>query len=728
MRSSELWGTTIYNSNSVFYANSGLGLCGPADDESVELYQDTAQGCIDGSGALYTRTAGILDAYGEWEIIISTQTIGALSLATDVIIRFIYDGAHSYSIVVSGDNYYLKKDAATLISFTRSQATEDVTLKVTRTAAGLFELFSNTVSKGTATDNTYTTCQSISLGIGYWNNHYQYSPSLSTVKYCGGISSIRIPSNISHNMGATGKSLLYDNKLYTCYESTNTAFTFTNLVAQNTDQNIPVIQHINARDICVWSRDGSPTAGKNQYLVAAAGNSVKCYNGETLVATLTVTPYATCVVPIDGTRLAVFGTTAEQSGVPCMSLITMTAAAWTVVSTKELVFDGGIEGSIPGSYAFDSSGLLYVVTNNMGANPLSVPSRMLCFTSTDLLATNPRMSAQYTMTGFMARGVFSMSGAVYLYGAFIEGTKSYAGIIKFPGTTVWRSEQAESLSDDIGIRYNHGIPSIWQNANGVVFIGTNPDQSWDPIMELMSDGLVRDVAAFESEKNYYPVPNNISIGEYSGRFYVCCRASNVISRTAVTRGGFPSTHNELVMTHSKMGGNTQRINKSLYSVLIGLTSAYPVGETLTVKANGTTIGTITSASGVDVELVLASALTAPDFTITLHADHAATWQGSVKEVCAKYVPTQFKKKAWGFGIRATKRLKFGDGSRESRTPATMFADIEAAWASNTPVTFIDVDGTSYTVLVTDFKQKRPLLSIDRQSGNEAFYFLELLQI
>ncbi len=137
------------------------------------------------------------------------------------------------------------------------------------------------------------------------------------------------------------------------------------------------------------------------------------------------------------------------------------------------------------------------------------------------------------------------------------------------------------------------------------------------------------------------------------------------------------------------------------------------------------------ADGVRNEIVLTSELTATKFVVKLRWPQASTWQGYIGSSggpLLKYIPTQFKKRAWGFGIRATKRLKLGDGSRESRAPTTMFSDIETAWASNIPITFIDVDGTSYSVLVTDFKQKRPLLQMDRSSEQEAFYFVELLQV
>lgn len=688
-------------------------------DDGTQFTLSAAQ-AIAAAMAVRAETA----AYGEWEIIVRTVVAGGTQIGTDVQANFIDNGTDSYNLKVVGDTYTLCKNATVLITFTRAAAAEDVTIKITRSAAGLFEIFSNGVSKGTATDNTVTTCTRMLLGAG---SLYDSSYYTSYTVYAGGFTSIKGPSLSSHNAGATSVCILYDNKIFICYESTAAAFTWTTIVAADVSTNQPEIVHINARSLCIWSRDGSPTAGKNQYLVASFGASIKVYNSTTLVDTIAVTPYISCLVPLDGTRLVAAGTVAEQDGKPALTLITMAAGTWTE-SLKEIVFDGGVEGSVCSSAAFDSNGVLYLCTNNMGANPLSTPSRLLAFTTTDLGATNIRMSAQYTLSGFMARGLFAVAGDIYLHGAYVENGISRAGIMKFPGTVSYKSPLEVDVLSSLADRYNHGVPGVWQNSNGVVFMGETPDEEWEPVLELLPSGNIRNCAAFNTGRRDTQSPNITALAEYSGRYYMMSMLDNKVFRTGMTRGNYPSTFANTKLTMSSMGGNTSRITKTLYSVLIGLTEALPAGETLTVKVNGTTVGTITSASGANPEIVLTVELTAADFVITLHAPYSMVWAGGVTEVAAKYIPTQFKKKMWGFGVRATKALKLIDGKKETATSTTLFAAIKTAWESNVPVTFIDIDGVSHTVIVTEYDRRVPL--IDRRGGTniEQLCFVELLEV
>ena len=592
------------------------------------------------------------------------------------------------------------------------------TWKITRDVDGNFEVFQGGASLGTFNDTTYTSTQS----FAYAGAHDSNTPRalIDNVYFPGAGSSA----------GVTSKFINYYNALYTCWDSGGTSFEFTTVRTASQASNLPKIVHQNASDIVIWQRDESPTNNINTYLVSVLGTTLRAYDGETQVLSQSITIVGTCVIPINSTTIAVIGTTSARNGIPAIEIVKFTAKTWTVATQVPLILDGATAGTVAGYASLDSDGALYFATNDLSANLGTQPSRLFYINSTDILATNPTITSSWTLTDFVCRGVFSLQGVVHLFGARKRGTNSYAAIMKSDGTTVYESTKAISLSDTQVEEnfFNHGIPSIWKNFDHVIFVGMTDLDLWTPIIQLDSSGNMRECASFAAAQFGTAEPNVIAIAEWNGAFYCLNADAGTVVRTTNTRGSLGADFATCVLQLSDMGGNTSLINKTLTSVIVELSEAMPGSEELTVIVNGTTIGTMAAAGGTRKEITLTAELTASVFTTKLSLLQSSTWTGYVKSVMLKYVPTQFKKRAWGFGIRATKRLKMGDGTHESRTPATMFTDIEAAWSSNVPVTFIDVDGTSYTVLVTDFKQKRPLLSIDRQSGNEAFYFIEVLEI
>ncbi len=377
-----------------------------------------------------------------------------------------------------------------------------------------------------------------------------------------------------------------------------------------------------------------------------------------------------------------------------------------------------------------------------------MPSKVYTITSTDLLATNPTISSATTIPSFVVRGLapiystVSSTTTICLMGALVEGNNAYQAVMRYPGTLVYRSTKGRTISGGTAAElFNMGIATFWPSSKSIQFLSSTDADSWDPIVELDTDQFLREVASFNSKQFSYNDINTLAICEWNGRFYCFNGQRGTIHRTLAIRGvlgtDFDSgnSHGSLILKLSDMGRNTSLINKSLFSVIVEVSEPLTTNYDLTVTVNDIVVGTITAADTVQTsgglyrkEIVLTSELTASIFTPKIIAGQDNPWTGYVKFVMLKYVPTQFKKRAWGMGIRATKRLVMGDGAPQARTAAQMFADIEAAWASNTPISFIDVDGTTYTVIVTDFKQKRPLLQIGVQSDNESFFFIEVLEV
>ena len=695
-----------------------------------------------------------LAATGTWQFVIYTET----SAVNVKHIRFGFMGGASggYVFEASGSNmttWKLIKSSLSMASASPSascvSATSGdtviltcagvtggsataITVKITRDSSGNFEVFEGGVSKGTVTDLTYTAAGALAFSsyLGYNSAAVFGSSSF--------IDEVYIPGTAANNLGIAGKFLNYDNSLFTAYYTADSAFTFTSIRTASAPSNLPAIVHINAKDIAVWSRDQEPTdsasaaTSKNVFLVAVLGTTLRCYKAQTQVFTVSLTIYATAVIPISSTVIVAIGTVSENDGYPAMEVITMNAGAFSApASQKPCRLDGGGSGTVAGYSALDANGALYFASLDLSAALGTKPSRLFVVTAADLIATKPTISAQYTMTDFTIRGIFSMLGTVYLFGARRRGGNSYASIIKSSGAVVYESTKGIPLTDITATAnfYNHGIPSLWRNFDKVLFLSNNNLDLWNPILQMDSSENIVEVASFDSGQYGTAATNCIAVAEWGDSFYLLNAGAGTVKRTTTTRGSLGAAFSTAIVELSSMGANTNLINKTLFSVTIELSAAVPASETLSVLVNDTVVGTMTSADGTRKEIVLTSELTASSFIVKLRWPQASTWTGYISDgPLLKYVPTQFKKRAWGFGIRATKRLKWGDGSHETRAPTTMFTDIEASWSSNIPVTFIDVDGTSYSVVVTDFKQKRPLLQMDRSSEQEAFYFLELLQI
>ena len=178
-----------------------------------------------------------------------------------------------------------------------------------------------------------------------------------------------------------------------------------------------------------------------------------------------------------------------------------------------------------------------------------------------------------------------------------------------------------------------------------------------------------------------------------------------------------------------MGGNTPLILKTLYSVMIELAdAALATAQTLEIFVNGTSLGSMLPADGKRKEFVLTTEITSQAFRVEAKLTNLdAVWNGYIKRVTLRYVPTQFKKLTWGFAVRLERNQKLLDGSPEPTKPLTKLTDLETAWKSNLPITFTDLTGTSYTVLVTDFRNQRQVIAKDKNEL-ETIALLELLEV
>lgn len=484
------------------------------------------------------------------------------------------------------------------------------------------------------------------------------------------------------------------------------------------------------RDMVIWSRPQTGTflltGDTNQlyyYNVLNGGNPVAT-TGNVVVSTTKPSIY----VPLTGNSIAIFdqnNTTDSSVTKLSVRVVTFTNNTWTVATNyvTDLPFQNFW---LSGVYAFDSSGNLYVMTVPQGiaaasSNP-TMGTEILVFSSSDITSSDgPRLTARYKLNNFIGAGLVSNAGTVYALGAQRKTSTVQQQVIVNATTQaiVWESPYTTVTADldNIPLQYYQ------ENPNEAFFIARSYLSNYDSIMRFRG-GLVSEAMAIPKAVT----ANDNSLPAFcNNRFYWYDRVTNKILSSGNARGSLDSTGTEAVLELSSMGQNTNLITKSPFSVTVELSTALTGGNALEVRINDTTLGTMTASDGTNKEFVVTSDLSDKSFSIKLVAARTVAYEGYVKRVLLRYIPTQFKLKAWSFAVRADRNMRRIDGTKETLTPAQILEAIEAAWASNVPVAMTDRDGTAYSyVVVTDFDDRMPLIHNDRNK-QEHLIFVEVLQ-
>jgi hypothetical protein len=489
----------------------------------------------------------------------------------------------------------------------------------------------------------------------------------------------------------------------------------------------------------VWRRGSPNSRDYTGYLMCgydAAGTATLIALSEDLGTRYTNSmageyEYPRCIIDYDQDTLLAFGKLVTTNSEDCLYIARFgfDANAWTLGGGLEYGLVADVP-SIPSPHACkDSSGTFYIVCpgESILTTAEQFGSYVVLITAADAaIAAAPRASSVVPYPGFFLTGAVSINGTAYLIGCkMTKGGSSptfRSCVIKYPYTVIWESDHSSTTLDNVVPRAIHQA-----SRNEAYFVDRKLDSGeFQAIMRLTLNDVVEPVAQITPDatgSRIYPAAlcraaNTFFIYDVSGNTMYSSTIDPTASRSSGT----------LKLRTSRFGGNTPLINKTLYSVAIELSEAVTSGETLTIKANGTTVGTMVNADGTSKTITLTTEVTGPWFEIYLEMPHTATSVFEVLRVTLKYVPTQFKKKAFSIGIRATGNLKLIDGSKEGSTPSTLVSALWTAYASNVPITFIDIDGTSYTVLVTDIDERAPLIDTRGGSKLEALVFLELLEV
>lgn len=587
----------------------------------------------------------------------------------------------------------------------------DQTITITRDDAGQFIISVNGVVRITHTDLTHTTSTAQRLytstpGPTLDDDGFLVPTAWHTV------TEVFVPTDSETARGLSGILNHWENQYWLAYPDSSADFTFTTLRQKDTTNFIPALNHINAFAATTWIREFGASAS-NVHLIASKGNIIKAYNGTTAQftsATLSFVP--TCLQGITNNILYAFGTNVGYSGDIYFARLLFNAASWTVtIQTSQVDSLTGSQGVMVNTSAVDLNGTAWFAFSDLDPNSGLFQSRLIGVTAVDAAATNSTISTITPMGDFVIRSLGAIEGVVYMFGFRIEGKYYIPAIATRNGTIIWESDSRinASTSGDAFL-YNAGIASIFHIDGGINFLTSIDGKTGSVIKRLTIGGIVSDIATFPDYQFNDSLPTLPAIGENYGRSIIISPRSEKVAYTTLksgsqTLGGIDGT---LALTLSKFGANTPLIDKTLYAIKVKLSEALTVSSPMTIKVNGVTIGTMTDADGTEKTILTTLEITGSDFQPVMEFPKLADWEGEIDRFTLQYVPTQFKKKAWSFTIRADENLQLVNGQREPKDGAEILAALQASWEKNVPISYTDTDGQIYNVIITDFSARQPI--------------------
>ncbi len=135
--------------------------------------------------------------------------------------------------------------------------------------------------------------------------------------------------------------------------------------------------------------------------------------------------------------------------------------------------------------------------------------------------------------------------------------------------------------------------------------------------------------------------------------------------------------------------------------------------------NWTTLGTSNTVGAIEKTVSFPTATYSKKITLKIELNTTTTTASpKVTEVVMKYTLYPERKWMWTMRLRAKKALQLFDRSTESRTATQIRANLEDLMSSQSLYAFVDVDGTSYTVLVNDIDQSSWVVNSDDVNEDE----------
>lgn len=183
----------------------------------------------------------------------------------------------------------------------------------------------------------------------------------------------------------------------------------------------------------------------------------------------------------------------------------------------------------------------------------------------------------------------------------------------------------------------------------------------------------------------------------------------------VTQGWYQSSY---------FDANLPSINK-LYQEVNIKHDALVTGQSVVVyykyteDANWTTLGTSNTVGAIEKTLTFPTGTYSKKISLRVELNTTTT-TGSPKvtEVIMKYTLYPDRKWSWTMRLRAKKSLQLFDRTTETRTATEIRSDLEGLISTQSLYTFVDVDGTSYNVLVNDIDQSSWVVNSDDVNEDE----------
>lgn len=131
-----------------------------------------------------------------------------------------------------------------------------------------------------------------------------------------------------------------------------------------------------------------------------------------------------------------------------------------------------------------------------------------------------------------------------------------------------------------------------------------------------------------------------------------------------------------------------------------------------------TTGVDNSVGSEEQTLSFASGVTSKKISLKVVLNGGGTDTPTLTEVVMQYSLYPEFKWQWNMRLKAKKNLKLADDTTDSRSASTIRSELEALMETETLYTFIDIDGTSYSVLVNDIDQTTWVINPDDVSEDE----------
>jgi hypothetical protein len=133
----------------------------------------------------------------------------------------------------------------------------------------------------------------------------------------------------------------------------------------------------------------------------------------------------------------------------------------------------------------------------------------------------------------------------------------------------------------------------------------------------------------------------------------------------------------------------------------------------------TTLGTSDTDSATEKTLSFPTATYSKKISLKVELNTTTTTASpKVTEVVMRYTLYPERKWMWTMRLRAKKDLQLFDRTTESRTATEIRSDLETLMSTQSLYTFVDVDATSYTVLVNDIDQSSWVVNSDTVNEDE----------